>query len=395
MRLLAVRLLVVTGCALFARSAEPSSPAARPEPRLTFLGDFNIPTGTSFGALADTDFGGISGLVFHPRLGKLLALSDSRMKSRFYILDFKIGEGIVEAVPVDVVLLRDARGQIFDSGVLDPEAIALTGRGTLLVASEGDSEREPRVNPAIFEFDLHGRWIRAIPVPEKFLMSEENPPRKGVRNNKGFESLTVSPDGRRLFAGTESTLIQDGMITEPDGGGYSRIIEYRLDETPPPAVREYAYYLEPLTVPPHWGPSRSSNGLAELLALDDTHFLALERGFVTETEGPSPRNYSRVRIYLISLAGASDVSRRLGLETSPDWIPVSKQLLLDLDDVVSELSPGFRSLDNFEGMCFGPDLRDGSRSLVMVSDNNFRERQRTAFLLFKLEDDSCSLAANR
>jgi hypothetical protein len=39
-------------------------------------------------------------------------------------------------------------------------------------------------------------------------------------------------------------------------------------------------------------------------------------------------------------------------------------------------------LDNVEGMAFGPDLPDGRRSLVLVSDNNFAPAQFTQFLLF-------------
>ena len=41
-------------------------------------------------------------------------------------------------------------------------------------------------------------------------------------------------------------------------------------------------------------------------------------------------------------------------------------------------------LENFEGMGFGPPLPDGSRTLLLVSDDNFSQRQRTTFLLFRL-----------
>jgi len=42
------------------------------------------------------------------------------------------------------------------------------------------------------------------------------------------------------------------------------------------------------------------------------------------------------------------------------------------------------ALDNFEGLVLGPPLPDGSRTLLVVSDDNFGERQHTAFLLFRL-----------
>jgi len=55
--------------------------------------------------------------------------------------------------------------------------------------------------------------------------------------------------------------------------------------------------------------------------------------------------------------------------------PVEKTLLLNLDSLGIPL-------DNVEGMTFGPDLADGRRSLVLVSDNNFAPAQFTQFLLF-------------
>jgi len=58
---------------------------------------------------------------------------------------------------------------------------------------------------------------------------------------------------------------------------------------------------------------------------------------------------------------------------------VQKTLLLDLDEL------GL-TLDNVEGMTFGPNLPDGSRSLVLVSDNNFDPAAFTQFLAFSYSD---------
>ena len=66
-------------------------------------------------------------------------------------------------------------------------------------------------------------------------------------------------------------------------------------------------------------------------------------------------------------------------------MPVSKTLLLDLSTVPGlspELAP---SLDNFEGMAFGPKLPDGRATLILVSDDNFQTSQRTWFLVFAIE----------
>ena len=55
-----------------------------------------------------------------------------------------------------------------------------------------------------------------------------------------------------------------------------------------------------------------------------------------------------------------------------------RELVLDFDEL------GI-ALDNLEGMAFGPDLPDGRRTLVLVSDDNFSETQVTQFLAFGLD----------
>jgi len=44
---------------------------------------------------------------------------------------------------------------------------------------------------------------------------------------------------------------------------------------------------------------------------------------------------------------------------------------------------GLSRLDNTEGMCWGPRLPGGRRSLVVVSDDNFRSMQVTQFAAFE------------
>ena len=45
-------------------------------------------------------------------------------------------------------------------------------------------------------------------------------------------------------------------------------------------------------------------------------------------------------------------------------------------------------LDNIEGLTFGPNLSQGDRSLILVSDNNFQTIQKTQILAFRLKMES-------
>ena len=95
------------------------------------------------------------------------------------------------------------------------------------------------------------------------------------------------------------------------------------------------------------------------------------------------RNMNRVRVFHTSLAGATDISSFDSLRGRRGVTPARKTLVLDVADVRG-LSPALPGVENFEGMGFGPPLPDGSRTVLLVSDDNFSERQRTAFLLFRL-----------
>ena len=51
---------------------------------------------------------------------------------------------------------------------------------------------------------------------------------------------------------------------------------------------------------------------------------------------------------------------------------------MDFGELGSELGPEFDvAPDNSEGMALGPELADGRRVLVVVSDNNFNPSQTT------------------
>jgi hypothetical protein len=52
-----------------------------------------------------------------------------------------------------------------------------------------------------------------------------------------------------------------------------------------------------------------------------------------------------------------------------------------LSTLIPKLSPALARLENFEGLAFGPPV-GGSRTLLMMSDDNFRATQKTSFLLF-------------
>jgi len=330
---------------------------------LEFLGQQIIPTATQF---EGTPFGGLSGLAYDERRGVFYAFSDDQINVRFYTLRIGVSSGAPAVQILDVTTLRDASGQPFAASSADPEGLALTKDDTLVLTSEGFANR--LIDPWVREFALDGRQLRSLPLPSAFLPVAEGT--RGVRLNLGFESASTAPNGRFLFTGTEGALVQDGPPATLAAGSPARLLRYNLQTGK--LDRQYLYWTDPIAEAPVPATQFAVSGLVELLALNNQFLLAMERSFSVGAPGTG----NKIKLYGVALPGADDVNGFDSLATLLGGIqPASKTLLLDLDALGLPL-------DNVEGMAFGPDLPDGRRSLVLVSDNNFSAAAFTQFLLF-------------
>lgn len=149
---LARRSLLTAGLALSVSLATAvpvqAGPAGQPVSRTTapvLLGQATIPTGTQF---QGTTVGGLSGTAYDAERDVYYALSDDRSQlspARFYTLDIDLSDGALdqgEVTVLAVTTLRGADGQTFPALSLDPEGLALTRSGTLLMVSEGDAKAQ-------------------------------------------------------------------------------------------------------------------------------------------------------------------------------------------------------------------------------------------------------------
>jgi len=99
---------------------------------------------------------------------------------------------------------------------------------------------------------------------QKFLLTTGN---SGIRNNLAFESLAITPDQKFLFTATENALKQDGSSATTSNGSPSRILQYNLLTEQPERI---LYVTDPVASAPNPPDSFSTNGLVELLALDNS-----------------------------------------------------------------------------------------------------------------------------
>jgi 3-phytase/alkaline phosphatase D len=341
--------------------------------KLRLISDFNIVTGEKF---KETEIGGLSGLYFDQAKNKLFAVSDDRgavNDFRFYEFDLKIDDKSFSVSASNVVFLKDADGKPFKKDFLDCEGITPMG-DDLIISSEGWINHAPVIMPELLIFSRDGKLKSKLDVPEKFLPAKDQVLEKGIRDNLAFEGLSATPDQSVVFVGTEEAINQDDRVSTPTHASTIRIIQYKDKK----AVKEFAYTLE---MPPSVkvaGLTVGDTGLSDLLAIDEHTFYSIERSFLQLAK----RNV--IRIYKNTItANTTDVSGIDALKKG-HFTPVEKELLANLDDFTSSFAKDFQTLDNIEGITFGPKLSNGHQTLILVSDNNFNRKQRTLFLAFEI-----------
>jgi hypothetical protein len=364
-----VLLAIACGCA-----PRVSLPAVHGSARLVVVGDAVLPVVRERGGRADV--GGLSGAYYDARRQRLYAVSDDRERPRLVTLDVSVSPGVRVALRQVVPLQLPHKGR----RTLDAEGVAPAPNGHLFVSSEGNAADPNEPAPGIYEYTREGRFVRSLPLPRRYLGSGDG---SGMRDNGAFEGLTASPDGRRLFVATESSLRQDGEAPGFEHGATSRLLVYDLPVVGA-APREYAYRIDPVPRPESFGDAQGEIGVAEILALSGRELLVLERGYVREVAPRGGRSANSIRIYHVTLTADADVTGRTSLVEAPPAAVLRKTLVLDAASIAQELSPSLRALENFEAMTFGPRLPDGSPSLMLISDDNFSDRQVTAVLVLAL-----------
>lgn len=337
--------------------------------------------------------GGLSGVAYTGVGEEYVHIADRGPKDgasdyicRFHRMTIRVRPGQSPAVVLDLTettLLTNETGKRFVGSLaaldpikpsqslrLDPEGVRLGADGKLFLSDE--------YGPFLAEFNDKGQRSRVIPIPERFQLKnpagkpeEELPPRnlQGRIPNRGMEGLAITPDGKKLYGILQSPLIQDGGLDKENQrvGLNCRILEVDLASG---KTREFVY---PLDSP--------SNGVNEILAVNNTTFLVLERDSL-------PGKDARFKkVMWIDLNGATDVSKVEALPATklPTSItPVQKKPFLDLlakpFGIAGEGCP-----EKFEGLAFGPDLPDGRHLLIVTADNDFIPEQPLRVYAFAVE----------
>ena len=217
---------------------------------------------------------------------------------------------------------------------LDNEGIAyVPSRGTLFVSSENEQ--------SIKEYDMSG-VPTGIQIDVPADMSSGN-----ITSNKGFESLTYNAETGLFWTTTESPLPRDSFMPR-----LLRLQSFNDDLKP---AGRFLYQTDAPSKNDTEASSASSYvfGVPALAALNDGRLIVMEREvFVSSgnTFEKAFNSFTVTKFYIVNpKEDASGILR--------------KNLLLSFK--TTPLS----NFANYEGMCLGPILSDGSQTLILLPDS--------------------------
>jgi hypothetical protein len=276
---------------------------------------------------------------------------------------------------------------------LDPEGLVRLGNGQFLVADE--------YGPSIYRFSRDGRFLGAFTQPDNVLPKAGTTPNftdgrntitTGRQDNRGYEGLTVSPDGKTAWGILQDPLVNEGNNNDGRRSANLRIVQF--DVATGQSTGQFIYQLEPLssinaripgTVNDFGATAQGRNiGVSSITWIGEGRFLVIER----DNRGEGPDNLVAAgsfgalptsgtkRVYMIDINGATDVAgvSLAGTNTLPDGVvPVSKTLFLDVHAAFT--AAGETISEKLEGLAIGPRLAGGGFALLLATDNDFSVTQ--------------------
>ena len=253
----------------------------------------------------------------------------------------------------------------------DHEAIVKVSDSTLVIASEGYCRLK--------EFPILPTSADAAKVGYQQNLWESRWPSADFYPNYNFESLAFDSARQYLWTIPESTLRKDGQPATPQNGlanqlrlmrfDWGKMKENRNKEKYSEQVSSkkdsrymttYAYQMDQPST--HKKADIYVMGVSELCALPDGQLLVLEReAFIPKIKIGA---FCKCKLYLINPLNSEEFSMKENISSDTPFL--KKRLLAEWK---TSLSLSKRSFANYEGMCLGPKLEDGSQVVILLSDS--------------------------
>lgn len=253
----------------------------------------------------------------------------------------------------------------------DHEAIVKVSDSTLVIASEEYCRLK--------EFPILPTSADAAKIGYQQNLWESRWPSSDFYPNYNFESLAFDPVHQYLWTISESTLRKDGQPATPQNGLANRLRLMRLNwgkmkedsnkeeyseqvssKKDSRYMMTYAYQMDQPST--HKKADIYVMGVSELCVLPDGQLLVLEReAFIPKIKIGA---FCKCKLYLINPLNSEVFSMKEKFSSDTPFL--KKRLLTEWK---TGLSLSKRSFANYEGMCLGPMLEDGSQVVILLSDS--------------------------
>ncbi len=318
---------------------------------LRYLDDYILPSDL---IVDETKVGGLSGIDFHAN--KYYLVCDHPGNPRIYKSEIILKQNLIDTILISEVIKLNRASGFLKENTLDLEGIRIDdGSENIVLTSEGAISKNQK--PSIFYVNSDGEFIKNFELPDYFTSTGIQQP----RNNGVFEGLTKDYKNEGFWVGMELPLTKDGSKPKlfPTRSPI-RITHFNKESGK--ADEQFVISLENISKIP-WM-YFAVNGLTELIQYAPHQFLVLERAF-----SAGHGSYGNtVRIFNINTKNATNTLDFQNLRKQK-YTKATKELVFDFKSVKKKLTEGI--IDNIEGMTFGPDLPNGNKSLILISDNNF------------------------
>ena len=253
----------------------------------------------------------------------------------------------------------------------DHEAIVKASDSTLVITSEGYCRLK--------EYPVLPTSANAPKISYQQNLWESRWPSSDFYPNYNFESLAFDSVRQYLWTIPESTLRKDGQPATPQNGLANQLRLMRLDwgkmkenrnkeeyseqvssKKDSRYMATYAYQMDQPST--HKKADIYVMGVSELCALPDGQLLVLEReAFIPKIKIGA---FCKCKLYLINPLNSEEFSMKEKFSSDTPFL--KKRLLTEWK---TGLSLSKRSFANYEGMCLGPKLEDGSQVVILLSDS--------------------------
>ena len=267
--------------------------------------------------------------------------------------------------------LNDGKPWLGQEKGFDHEAIVKVSDSTLVIASEGYCRLK--------EYPVLPTSADAAKVDYQQNLWESRWSSSDFYPNYNFESLAFDSVHQYLWTIPESTLRKDGQPATPQNGLANRLRLMRLNwgkmkedsnkeeyseqvssKKDSRYMMTYAYQMDQPST--HKKADIYVMGVSELCALPDGQLLVLEReAFIPNIKIGA---FCKCKLYLINPLNSEKFSMKEKFSSDTPFL--KKRLLTEWK---TGLSLSKRSFANYEGMCLGPKLEDGSQVVILLSDS--------------------------